>query len=57
MILGGSAGTLIGTLVAFSLAASEYWLAIVFLIASLVAVMALNMKYLSATSSENLGPA
>ncbi len=56
MILGGSIGTAIGTLIAFSLAASEFWLAIVFLIASLVAVMALNVKHISATASENLSP-
>ena len=56
MILGGSIGTVIGTLIAFSLATSEFWLAIIFLIASLVAVAALNLKHISPNTSEKLTP-
>ncbi|MDF1540113.1 MAG: sulfite exporter TauE/SafE family protein, partial [Candidatus Thorarchaeota archaeon] len=56
MILGGSVGTVIGTIIAFSLSVSVFWLAVVFLFASLIAVLALKIKYITPTTSENLSP-
>lgn len=52
MVLGGTVGTIIGTAIAFSLATSSFWLAIIFLFASLVAVLALNIKHNETDVSE-----
>ncbi len=56
MILGGSVGTVIGTVIAFSLSTSAFWLAVIFLLASLVAVLALNLKYIAPATTRNLSP-
>lgn len=52
MILGGSVGTIIGTAIAFSLAASSFWVAVIFLFASVVAVIALNLRRDNQNASE-----
>jgi uncharacterized membrane protein YfcA len=56
MILGGSIGTVLGTLVAFSIAASQLILAAVFVLASLISVIGLNLDHISPKVSQHLRP-
>lgn len=56
MIVGGSIGTVVGTLVAFSLAATALLLAAVFVLASIVAVIAMNLNYLAPEASSHMNP-
>ena len=52
MILGGSIGTILGTLIAFSISASEFLLAIVFLIVSILSVIGMNFKHIAVETSQ-----
>ncbi len=54
MVLGGSLGTVIGTFIAFSIATSEILLAIVFFLASITAVVALNLKRIAPETTDGL---
>ena len=56
MILGGSIGTVIGTLIAFDLATSALLLAIVFIIVSVISVIGMNLHNIVPDKSENLHP-
>ncbi|MFX1262176.1 MAG: sulfite exporter TauE/SafE family protein [Promethearchaeota archaeon] len=56
MILGGSIGTVLGTLIAFSIAASQLILAAVFVLASLVSIIGLNLNHISPNVSQHLRP-
>ena len=56
MILGGSIGTVIGTLIAFGLATSAMLLAIVFIIVSMISVIGMNLHSIVPEKSENLNP-
>jgi len=56
MVLGGSVGTVLGTLIAFSLATSSVWLAVIFVMVSLVAVIAMNLNHLGSTTLNELEP-
>jgi len=52
MILGGSIGTILGTLIAFSLSTSELILAIVFVFVSLVSVIGMNLNHIAEASQK-----
>ncbi|MBE0525575.1 MAG: TSUP family transporter, partial [Candidatus Thorarchaeota archaeon] len=54
MIIGGSIGTVIGTLIAFSLSTSALVLAILFLIVSLVSVIGMNLNHIATEASQKL---
>lgn len=54
MVLGGAIGTIIGTLIAFNLAASALLLAIIFLFVSIISVIAMNLHNLAPGISERL---
>ncbi|MCJ7817432.1 MAG: TSUP family transporter, partial [Candidatus Thorarchaeota archaeon] len=54
MIIGGSIGTVVGTLIAFSLSTSAFVLAIIFLIVSLVSVIGMNLKHIASEASQKL---
>ncbi|MFW9908930.1 MAG: sulfite exporter TauE/SafE family protein [Candidatus Thorarchaeota archaeon] len=56
MILGGSIGTIIGTLIAFSLSTSAFALAIVFILVSLFSVIGMNLNHVAPEKSEHLKP-
>ena len=56
MILGGSIGTVLGTLIAFSLSASALILAIVFILVSLFSVIGMNLNHIAPEKSERLRP-
>ncbi|MHA1770525.1 MAG: sulfite exporter TauE/SafE family protein [Candidatus Thorarchaeota archaeon] len=56
MILGGTLGTVVGTLIAFHLAYSSLMLAIVFVIVSILSVLALNFSTLAPDTSQHLQP-
>ncbi|MFW9974757.1 MAG: sulfite exporter TauE/SafE family protein [Candidatus Thorarchaeota archaeon] len=56
MILGGTLGTIIGTLIAFDLSASAILLAIIFLFVSIVSIIGLNLHHLAPKKSEKLSP-
>ena len=56
MILGGSIGTIIGTLIAFGLATSSIALAIVFLIVSIISVIGMNLHSIIPSRSASLSP-
>jgi len=56
MILGGSIGTIVGTLIAFDIATSALLLAIVFVIVSIISVIGMNLHNLIPNKSENLHP-
>ncbi len=56
MVLGGAFGTIIGTLIVFDLAASTLLLAIIFLIVSIISVVAMNLHRISPKLSEQLSP-
>ncbi len=56
MILGGSTGTVLGTLIAFSLATTALVLPIVFVLVSILSVIGLNMNHLAPSFSEHLKP-
>ena len=54
MIFGGAIGTVLGTLIAFSLSASEFILAIVFLVVSLLSVIGMNLNHIATEASQKL---
>jgi uncharacterized membrane protein YfcA len=56
MILGGSIGTVVGTLIAFSLSTSALVLAIVFILVSIVSVIGMNLNQIAPETSERLRP-
>ncbi|MBN2228641.1 MAG: sulfite exporter TauE/SafE family protein [Candidatus Thorarchaeota archaeon] len=56
MILGGSIGTVLGTLIAFSLSTAAMLLAIVFIIVSILSVIGMNLSYIHPNISEGLKP-
>jgi len=56
LILGGSIGTVLGTLIAFSLSTSALILAIVFIVVSLFSVIGMNLNHVAPEKSENLQP-
>ena len=56
MILGGVLGTVIGTLIAFDFAASALILALIFLLVSIVSVVAMNLHNLAPKVSEEFSP-
>jgi uncharacterized membrane protein YfcA len=56
MIIGGAIGTVIGTLVAFSLSTSAFLLAIIFMIVSLVSVIGMNLSGLAPNTAKRLRP-
>jgi uncharacterized membrane protein YfcA len=56
MIIGGSIGTILGTLVAFTLSASALALAIIFIIVSIISVIGMNLGNLAPNLSERLQP-
>ncbi|MDH4213314.1 MAG: sulfite exporter TauE/SafE family protein [Candidatus Thorarchaeota archaeon] len=56
MILGGSIGTVLGTLIAFSMSTSALVLAIVFILVSLISVIGMNLNHIAPTTSERLRP-
>jgi uncharacterized membrane protein YfcA len=56
MILGGSLGTVIGTLIAFNFAESALLLALIFLLVSIVSVVAMNLHNLAPRVSKEFSP-
>ncbi len=56
MILGGSIGTILGTLIAFDLATSTLLLAIVFIIVSIISIIGMNLHNIIPSKSKNLHP-
>ena len=56
MILGGSAGTILGTLIAFSLVGTAILLPLIFVMVSLLSVVALNMNRIAPSFSEHMHP-
>jgi len=56
MILGGSIGTIIGTLVAFGMATSSMLLAIVFVIVSIISVLGMNLHNILPDKSKDFHP-
>jgi uncharacterized membrane protein YfcA len=56
MILGGSIGTVVGTLIAFDIATSTLLLAIVFGIVSIIGVIGMNLHNIIPAKSESLHP-
>jgi uncharacterized membrane protein YfcA len=56
MVVGGSMGTVLGTLVAFSIAVSAVLISLIFVIASIIAVVAMNMNSIAPRTSNSLKP-
>jgi uncharacterized membrane protein YfcA len=56
MILGGSIGTILGTLIAFDLATSAFLLAIIFIIVSIISVIGMNLHNIIPERSKDLHP-
>jgi len=56
MIAGGVIGTIIGTVIAFLLSASALVLALLFVIASILSVIGMNLKYITPNLSQKLSP-
>ena len=56
MVAGGIIGTIIGTAVAFLLSASALVLAFLFIMASILTVIGMNLKYLTPNLSQKLSP-
>ena len=56
MILGGTLGTVIGTLIAFNFAESALLLALIFLLVSIVSVVAMNLHNLAPKVSKEFSP-
>ena len=56
MVIGGSVGTIAGTMVAFSLATSALLLAAIFVLASIIGVLAINLKRIAPDTSADFKP-
>ena len=56
MVLGGSAGTILGTLIAFSLVGTAIMLPLIFVMVSILSVVALNMNHIAPSFSERMHP-
>ncbi|MGY5880197.1 MAG: sulfite exporter TauE/SafE family protein [Candidatus Thorarchaeota archaeon] len=56
MIIGGIVGTIIGTVIAFLLSTSALMLALIFVLASIISVIGINLKYIAPNISKNLSP-
>jgi len=56
MIVGGAIGTLLGTVVAFSLSTSALMMAILFVIISVISVVGMNLSHLAPKVSQKLTP-
>lgn len=56
MIAGGVIGTIIGTVIAFLLSASALVLALLFIMASILSVIGMNLKYITPNLSQKLSP-
>lgn len=56
MILGGSIGTILGTLIAFDLAVSSFLLAIIFILVSVLSVIGMNLHSIVPDKSKELTP-
>ncbi|MGY5877326.1 MAG: sulfite exporter TauE/SafE family protein [Candidatus Thorarchaeota archaeon] len=56
MIVGGAIGTLLGTVIAFSLSTSALILAVLFVIVSMISVVGMNLRYIIPSVSEKLSP-
>ena len=56
LILGGAIGTIIGTEIALDIAASALLLAIIFLVVSVISVIAMNLHNLIPKKSEEIAP-
>ncbi len=56
LVLGGVIGTIIGTLIAFDFATSALLLAVIFLLVSIISVIAMNLHTLAPKASEELSP-
>jgi len=56
MIVGGVIGTIVGTVIAFLLSASALILALLFVGASVLTVIGMNLKYITPSMSQRLSP-
>jgi uncharacterized membrane protein YfcA len=56
MIIGGSLGTILGTLIAFTLSASAMILSIVFIIVSVISVIGMNLSNVAPETAKRLQP-
>ncbi|MFW9806514.1 MAG: sulfite exporter TauE/SafE family protein [Candidatus Thorarchaeota archaeon] len=56
MVLGGAVGTIVGTLIVFDFGASAILLAIIFLLVSIMSVIAMNLHNIAPSMSDDLSP-